>query len=271
MADPFSTFSVDEDFLDAPKFDNSYREREWILEHMAGAFRVLGSKDISEGLSGHISVKDPVDNNAFWINPLGLHYSMIKASDLVLYNENGDAIGGNPSGRISKPACQILAVVHKLRNAKVICHNHSPYGKAYSCFGKKLEMINQDVCFFYRVHNFYEAPKNVSGLEDIGRSIFERLGENGRALILQNHGLITIGSTVDEAAYLFLLLEKSCKIQLLVNSAANHGISKKLMDDAEAEANFKKSDSDSLYKAFQPDFQYQVSRDDSFLSFSKSK
>lgn len=52
-----------------PKFDDLYKKRQWQLEHMAGAFRVFARKGFTEGTAGHISVRDPVDPNTFWINP----------------------------------------------------------------------------------------------------------------------------------------------------------------------------------------------------------
>ena len=52
-----------------PKIEDPYKKRQWQLEHMAGAFRVFSRKGFTEGTAGHISVRDPVDTNTFWINP----------------------------------------------------------------------------------------------------------------------------------------------------------------------------------------------------------
>jgi hypothetical protein len=57
------------EFPGIPKIDDPYKKRQWQLEHMAGAFRVFARKGYCEGTSGHISVRDPVDPNTFWINP----------------------------------------------------------------------------------------------------------------------------------------------------------------------------------------------------------
>ena len=65
------------------------------------------------------------------------------------------------------------------------------------------------------------------------------LGPNGKGLTLMNHGLLTVGQTVDEAAYLFRLMEKSCEAQLLVEAAAANGIQKQIIRDEEAAYNFK--------------------------------
>lgn len=52
-----------------PQFTDLYAKRQWQLEHMAGAFRVFARMGFTEGASGHISVRDPVDRDTFWINP----------------------------------------------------------------------------------------------------------------------------------------------------------------------------------------------------------
>lgn len=57
------------EFPGIPKIDDPYKKRQWQLEHMAGAFRVFARRGYGEGTSGHISVRDPVDPNTFWINP----------------------------------------------------------------------------------------------------------------------------------------------------------------------------------------------------------
>lgn len=57
------------EFPGIPRIDDPYKKRQWQLEHMAGAFRVFSRKGFTEGTSGHISVRDPVDPSTFWINP----------------------------------------------------------------------------------------------------------------------------------------------------------------------------------------------------------
>ena len=57
------------EFPGIPQINDPYKKRQWQLEHMAGAFRVFARKGFTEGTSGHISVRDPVDPSTFWINP----------------------------------------------------------------------------------------------------------------------------------------------------------------------------------------------------------
>jgi ribulose-5-phosphate 4-epimerase/fuculose-1-phosphate aldolase len=109
------------------------------------------------------------------------------------------------------------------------------YGKAWASFGRELDMISQDVCYFYRAHAVYRNYGGIAFESDEGTSIARALGDN-KASILVNHGLITVGQTVDEAAYLYTLLEKSCRIQLMVEAT---GLPKVIVGDEEAADTFQ--------------------------------
>lgn len=250
-----------------PKFDDPYKEREWVLEHMAGAFRVFGRKDFAEGTAGHISVRDPVDPTTFWINPLGVHFSMVSAKDMIHIDIDGNIIGGNTSGTINAAGFAIHSALHKARpNIHAACHTHSVWGRAFSCYGKPLEMLNQDSCYFYKSHAVYADFGGTAVEKEEGERIAKCVGDNGRALIMQNHGLLTVGETVDEAAYLFTLLERSCKIQMMVNAAENDVYKKNFIGESEAAyTNFISADPESMYMAFQPEYLLEKRRDDSFL------
>lgn len=253
-----------------PNFEDPYKKREWILEHMAGAFRVFGRKEFAEGTAGHISVRDPVDAKTFWINPLGVHFSMVTAGDMIHIDEDGNIIGGNTSGTINAAGFAIHSALHKARpNINAACHTHSVWGRAFSCYGKPLDMLNQDSCYFYKSHAVYEDFGGTAVEKEEGERIAKCVGETGRALIMQNHGLLTVGETVDEAAYLFTLLERTCKIQMMVNAAENDVYKKKLIGDSEAAyTNFISADPESMYMAFQPEYNLEKYRDDSFLQKS---
>ena len=219
----------------------STEKRQWILEHMAGAFRVFARHNHTEGMSGHISVMDPVERNAMWMNPLGVHFGMLKASDMILLQlPDGKIIGGNRSRPANRAGFFIHAAIHKARpDVGAVCHTHSIYGKAWSAFARPLEMLNQDVCNIFGVQAVYAQYGGIVFGEHEGEKMAEALGPRGKGLILMNHGLLTVGSTVDEAAFLFRLMEKSCEVQLLAEAAAANGVEKKIISDAEAEYNFK--------------------------------
>ncbi|KAI8652192.1 Aldolase-II domain-containing protein [Fusarium keratoplasticum] len=243
-----------------PKFPSYHEERTHILEHMASAFRIFARKGFAEGMAGHISVRDPENPHTFWTNPLGRPWPLMLASDMVLVDYDGKAVGGNMSRPSNAAGFLIHSALHKARpDVNAACHAHTVYGKAWSTFGRPLEMINQDACVFYdKAQAVYEDFGGVVFDEDEGKRLAEALGPEGKVMTLTNHGLLTVGQTVDEAAYLFTLMEKSCQIQLLAEAAAANGIPKRIIDDDVAAYTFKMTSSaESLYCEFQPDFEVE--------------
>lgn len=179
---------------------------------------------------------------------------------MILVDYSGRAIGGNTSRPANAAGFQIHAAVHKARpDANAACHTHSKYGKAWSAFCRPLEMLNQDVCYFYG--DAQAVYKDFGGFvldEAEGKRLAAALGSRGKGLILRNHGLLTVGHTVDEAAYLYTLMERSCEVQLLAEAAAANGIPKIIAPDDAAEYTFKMgSDAEALYAEFQPDLEYE--------------
>jgi ribulose-5-phosphate 4-epimerase/fuculose-1-phosphate aldolase len=140
------------------------------------------------------------------------------------------SVPANAAGVSIHSACHIARP-----DAHAICHAHSLYGKAWASFGRELDMISQDVCYFYKAHSVYRNYGGIAFGQDEGTNIARALGNN-KAAILVNHGLITVGETVDEAAYLYTLLEKSCRIQLMVEAI---GLPKVIVPDDEAMDTFQ--------------------------------
>lgn len=242
-----------------PTFKTKEDERKHILRHMACVFRVFGRSGYGEGQAGHISVRDPVDPHTFWINPLGVHFSQITVSSLIHVDLYGNVLPDGNQAPFNYAGFRIHSEIHKARpDVNAACHAHSIYGKAWSSFGKMLDMINQDVCIFYKNHTVYDSFGGIVLEEKEGKRLANALGNN-KAIILQNHGLLTIGETVDEAGYLFTLMEKSCQIQLQVEMACNQGLKKKIIGDEEAYYTYHNtSDPETLYAEFQVMYDLEV-------------
>jgi ribulose-5-phosphate 4-epimerase/fuculose-1-phosphate aldolase len=92
------------------------------------------------------------------------------------------------------------------------------HGRALSALGELLDPITQESCAFYEDHALYEAYTGVAVDADEGRRIAAALGSR-KALVLRNHGLLTVGDSVDAAAWWFLSLERSSQVQLLARAA----------------------------------------------------
>lgn len=156
-------------------------------------------------------------------------------SDFILVDESGNAVGGNTSRPANAAGFLIHSALHKARpDVNAACHFHTVYGKAWSAFAQPLEMLNQDVAILYGgAQRVYEDFGGVVLKTDESAALVKALG-NGKVLLMRNHGLLTVGRTVDEAAYLFLLTEKSCQVQLLADAAVAAGREKVYISDEAA-------------------------------------
>jgi ribulose-5-phosphate 4-epimerase/fuculose-1-phosphate aldolase len=208
------------DLPQPPVFASPKEERVHRKQRLAAAFRLFSKFGFDEGVVGHITARDPEFTDTFWVNPFGLHFSLIKVSDLVRVDHTGKVVeGGRP---VNAAAFAIHSRVHAARPDSVgAAHAHSTFGRAFAALGRKLDPISQDVCAFYNDHALYTDYGGVAVELDEGQRIAEALGAC-KAAILQNHGLLTVGKTVDEAAWWFITMERSCQVQLLAEAAAAH-------------------------------------------------
>ncbi|KAM3416209.1 hypothetical protein BST61_g7815 [Cercospora zeina] len=231
-----------------PKFDSLEEERLYRKQHLAAAYRIFAERGFDEGVAGHISSTDAEKG----LNPLSMHFSQMCVSDLILVNEDGEVVIGDEP--INAAAFAIHSEIHKARpDVDAACHAHSVYGKAFSVFGRELDMITQDSLRFYKNHAVYPQFGGVVLDREEGKRIASHLGD-GKAIILQNHGLLTVGQTVDAAAFWFLSLDKTCHAQLLVDAAAQgSGHKKTFIDDEEAQFSYAQVGTpEKGWLAFQP-------------------
>lgn len=205
--------------LREPSFDDVVAERDYRKTHLVAALRVFARYGFNEGIAGHLTVRDPEYPNRFWVNPFGRNFALLKKSDLVLVDELGDIVEGNHP--VNSAAFAIHASIHAARpDVVAAAHAHSVHGKAWSAFGELLEPLTQDACAFYEDHAVFPDYTGVVVDPAEGDRIAETLG-TGKAVILQNHGLLTVGHSIDEAAFWFIAMENSCQVQLLARAAGN--------------------------------------------------
>jgi ribulose-5-phosphate 4-epimerase/fuculose-1-phosphate aldolase len=194
-------------------------ERLHRKQRLAAAFRLFGRFGFDEGVAGHITARDPERLDHFWVNPFGVNFKQIKVSDLLLVNDRGEVVeGGRP---VNRAAFAIHSQVHAARpDVVAAAHAHSVHGKAFSSLARLLDPITQDACAFYGDHSLFDDYTGVVLDTEEGKRIAVALGEH-KAVILRNHGLLTVGHTVDAAAYWFISMERSCQAQLLASAAGD--------------------------------------------------
>lgn len=192
-------------------------ERQQRKEELAVAFRVFGRLGFSEGVAGHITARDPEFPDTFWVNPFGMNFNQIKVSDLIRVDHDGNLLHGRRP--VNRAAFCIHAEVHAARpDAVAAAHAHSLNGKAFSTLGIPLAPLTQDACAFYEDQGLYTDYLGVVNDFEEGRRIAAALGD-AKAVILQNHGLLTVGQSVAAAAWWFITMERSCQAQLLAMAA----------------------------------------------------
>ena len=200
-----------------PTFSSVEEERQHRKERLAAGFRLFSKCGFDEGVAGHITARDPELEDHFWVNPFGMHFSHIRASDLILVNHNGEVVQGDY--RVNTAAFVIHSQVHAARpDVVAAAHSHSTYGRAWSALGRPLDPITQDVCAFYDDHAVFDDYTGVVLDIEEGKRIAHALG-GMKAAILRNHGLLTVGHSVDEAVWWFITMERSCQVQLLAEAA----------------------------------------------------
>lgn len=207
--------------LDLPEaFDDVADERAHRKAKVAGALRIFGRFGFSEGVAGHITVRDPEFPELFWVNPFGMNFRHIRSSDLILVNHDGEVVYGTRA--VNRAAFIIHAAIHEARpDVVAAAHAHSPHGKSFSSLGIALAPITQDACIFYDDHTVItQGGGAVAFYDEAGRELAAEFG-SGKAAIHRNHGLFTVGETVDEAAYWFISMERSCQAQLMAMAAGS--------------------------------------------------
>lgn len=200
-----------------PTFSSLADERQHRKVRLAAGFRLFSKAGFDEGVAGHITARDPEHKDTFWVNPFGMHFSLVRASDLIRVDHKGNVVEG--SAPVNAAAFAIHSRVHAARpDAVAAAHSHSVYGKSLSSLGVPLRPITQDVCAFYEDHAFFDDYTGVVLDLEEGNRIARALGKH-KAIILRNHGLLTVGQTVDSAIWWFMTMERSCQAQLLAMAA----------------------------------------------------
>jgi len=200
-----------------PQFTSVDDERRHRKQRLAAAFRLFGHFGFDEGAAGHITARDPELLDHFWVNPLAMNFKQIRVKDLILVNHTGEVVEGN--WPVNTAAFVIHSQIHAARPDVVsAAHAHSVHGKAWSSLRRALDPLTQDSCAFYADHAVFDDYTGVVIDIEESKRIAHALGDY-KAAILANHGLLTVGHTVDEAAWWFITMERTCQAQLLAEAA----------------------------------------------------
>lgn len=205
---------------DIPQQASFEMERLYRKQRLALSYRVFARCGFDFGGAGHITARDPEYPDCFWLNPAQIPFSRIRVSDLMMVDHDG-AIQQAPVSakpRLNRAAFAIHSELHKARpDVIAAAHSHSLHGKAWSAMGRLLDPLTQDMAAFFERHSIFREFSGVVLDNSEGEKIAESLGSN-IAIILQNHGLLTVGRSVESAVWRFLAMDNACQTQILAES-----------------------------------------------------
>ncbi|MCZ6782986.1 MAG: class II aldolase/adducin family protein [Proteobacteria bacterium] len=184
---------------------------------VALGYRILAAQRWGDLGDGHISARDPEHSDCFWTLRYGPSYHAVRVSDLVLVGPHGELVEGE--GVINIAAYYIHHPILMARpDAVSATHIHTGWGTPFSAEVRPIEPITQEACIFFEDHAIFDDEEvQIQSLEG-GVRIAAALGSN-RAVILRNHGLLTVGDCVEESVGLFVKMERVAEAHMKARNA----------------------------------------------------
>jgi ribulose-5-phosphate 4-epimerase/fuculose-1-phosphate aldolase len=194
-------------------------EAEWIArQELAACYRIFDMFGWSEGIYNHITLRVP-DEDAFLINPYGLLWSEVTASNLVKIDSEGNKLCGSPHP-VNKAGFTQHGLFHKhLDWAHAIVHTHTPDTMAVCSSADGLTPTNFYACFFEGTVGYHDF-EGITVRAEEGVRLLENLGDN-RVLMLRNHGPVVLGATLYEMFFNYYMLQRACEIQVKTCALGN--------------------------------------------------
>ena len=262
-----------EQFWSCPQsYDDPAVERLYRKQRLAGAMRMFHQRDFLWGIAGHITVRDPELTDHYWAHPWGMPFSRVRVTDLLLVDPCGKVVAGNydrSNPPLSGAAFSFHAGIYRARPDVIsVAHSHSPKATTWSAFARHVEPLTQNSAVFFESHavfNEYDGLPFDQGIEHElaeGDRIAQALGNN-KVVLLQNHGAISVGPSVEIGTWLFIAFEEACRIQLEAESVGSQPI---VMPDELARQTQSQIGSDACsFVCFESLWQTLVQREVEFL------
>ncbi len=203
---------------DSPGATRSVEEiRAERKQQVALGYRILASQRWGDLGDGHISARDPERSDCFWMLRYGPSYHEACVRDLVLVGPDGELVEGE--GPINRAAYYIHHPILVARpDAVSATHVHTGWGTPFSAEVRPIEPITQEACVFFEDHAIFDDEEVQVQSVDGGKRIAAALAGH-RAVILRNHGLLTVGRRVDESVGLFVQMERVAEAHMKAREA----------------------------------------------------
>ncbi|QDL91716.1 class II aldolase/adducin family protein [Paroceanicella profunda] len=184
---------------------------------LAAAYRLVAHFGMDDSIFTHISARAPAGegDHAFLINPYGLRFDEVTASNLVTVDLEGNILRDSYGAGLNKAGFTIHSAVHEARpDVMCVLHTHTVAGVAISCLEEGILPLNQWSLGFHKRVAFHDYEGVALNLEERARLVAD-LGDLD-VMILRNHGMLTCGRTVGEAFKRMYNLERTCRAQLQI-------------------------------------------------------
>lgn len=204
--------------MTAPEMNNaSQNDPVWQAKvHLAAALRLAVRDELDEGIDNHFTMMVPGHTDRFMILPFGIHWSEARASDIEIFNEQGDILEGK--GKIERSALCIHAPVHRITGARVVLHTHQTWALALNMLkDNRLLPASQTAAFFCGTTAYDDTYTGLADTMNEGERLSHMIGDN-KVLFMKNHGVLVVGDTVAEAYKQLYRLERVCRAQVLAMS-----------------------------------------------------
>ena len=184
---------------------------------LAAAYRLTAKFDLAEGIDNHLSARVPGTDDRFFINPKGLHWSEITASDILVVDAEGTVVEG--TGIPPRSGVCIHLPIHRVHpRGGCVFHLHSPWATALACVeGGRLEMVHQNSVRFFEDVAYDDHFNGLALVQDEGARMAGIYGSK-TILFLANHGFVAVAETVAEAWDHLYFLERAAQVQVLAMS-----------------------------------------------------
>ena len=221
---------------------NAVSPEEWALRvDLAAAYRLVALYGWDDLIFTHLSARVPGPDHHFLINPYTHMFDEITASSLVKIDIDGNKVSDSPAP-VNRAGFVIHSAIHAAReDATAVLHLHTPHGQAVSAMAEGLLPHTQTAMIAGHDVAYHDFEGIATDLDERERLVAD-LGER-HAMILRNHGTLTVGSTVAQAFMRMYFLERACEAQVLMLSAGrdglntpNQGVAEKVESQSGAEA-----------------------------------
>ena len=195
-----------------PATEHYAREEARLRRELAAVYRLVAHFKMTDLIYNHISVRLPGPEHRFLINPFGLLYEEISASNLVIVGLDGELFTDGP-WKVNPAGFVIHSAIHEVRDdAQCVLHTHTKAGCAVAAQGHGLLPLNQMSLEFYN-RVAYHDYEGIATSHDEKKRLVADLGDKP-VMILRNHGLLTVGKTPGQAFLRMFYLERACQIQV---------------------------------------------------------